>query len=352
MDFRVVSQINDIPAARFDALDAAAGGAGSHARLRQREGDGRWHTRYLCAWDAGLLLAAVPLYRPRFARWSDSWYDPGAWPLSDPYAAACTPGESLLVGGCSGLRSTLHTDPALRDADAFGEVLARIAALAAEEDRGLIFPYLYGDCARALGRAGRGLLEPGVIARDGLLRGFAEPDWEAGIGWRVRRHLNEDRRLIDTVAPAVRFVPWPEAEDLACKLIAAHSGSKNRPDHPEAVRMRYREWDECEGAECLAVVGESANVTGVVAAVVWRDELDLVEIGLDGFEGRERLGVYLDLAFHAPMAYAREHGLRVIRLGVEATLAKSLRGVEIVELYGALASPAATRALAARGPGE
>jgi hypothetical protein len=349
MEFREVSQISDIPADRFDALDPAAGGSGSHARLRQRESDGRWEARYLCCWEDGRLLAAVPLYRPRFGAWPDPWYDPAAWRLPGPQSAACTPRRSLVVGGCSGLRSTLHVDPDLRSSERFAEVLARIARIAAEQDRGLVVPYLYPESAEALVRAGGGRIEPGVIARDGVLRGFDRPDWEAGVGWRVRKHLNEDRRLIAAVQPAVSFLPWSQVEDRACKMIAEHAGSKDRPDHPELVRMRYREWAECEGARCLAITGESANVTGVVAAVVWRDELDLIEIGLDGFQGRERLAVYVDLVFHAPMAYAREHGLRVIRLGVEATLAKSLRGVEIVDLYGAVLPPEATRELAGAG---
>ena len=351
MEFCVTSGIGDIPAREFDALDCAAGAPSCHGRIRQRETDGRWHVRYLRARDADGLQAVVPLFTPRGKSWPDPAYDPRAWGIPDLTADQCLPRTSMLAGGCADLRSTLHVRQQARDSGLLTEILAQIARLAADEGRGLTFPYVYQDTRDALTQAAAGLVTWRLLGREAVLRGVCDPDWETRIGSRSRQYLRRDRRLIAETAITSEVRAWTDiagtaVEDTACELIAAHNVAKGRPDHPEFVRMRFRQWAQCAEVECFAFMANTGVFRGVVAAMVWGDDLEMSEIGLDKGEGPERLAVYVDLVFMQALEFARQRGLQNVRLGPEAERPKTSRGAELSELFGGVITAKDAREIA------
>jgi hypothetical protein len=128
---------------------------------------------------------------------------------------------------------------------------------------------------------------------------------------------------------------------------------KGRPDHPEFVRMRYRDWLRCGQVECVVFTAETPTCSGVMVGVVWNTDLEILEVGLTGEPSPERLAVYLDLLFHQPLRLAWDRGLRDIRLGAEAGTPKASRGAVFQEQFGGVLGVAETRVLAdERGSGE
>jgi hypothetical protein len=120
MRLDIIEHIGDVRPEQFDALDDTAGAAGCHARLRQREADGRWHASYLRWGDGAELRATVPVYSPRGGRWPDSAYDPSTWNLPEEIRQEFASGAGMLVGGCSDRRSGLHMERQPSPAPAWG----------------------------------------------------------------------------------------------------------------------------------------------------------------------------------------------------------------------------------------
>lgn len=333
METALVEDLADAGAAEFDTLDRSAGAAGCYHRLRQRQADRRWVVRYLLATDGGGLAAAVPVCRYRGKAWHSRHYDVTAWPLPGGPRADLIPAACLLVGGCTDGRSSLHVrrdggHPALR------RLVAELAALAAAEDRCLVFPFLTGADRLALTEATGGRVAWTPLRRDAQLRRRGDAGWDASLGSRARGTLRRDRTLIEAAALDRSTHRWPEVADETSALIADHNARKGEPDHPEFARLRYAEWEQCEGVDLVVLRAVADGVTGVLTALVWQDELQLCEIGLTPADRPHRLAAYLDLVFHRPLALARDRGLRTIRVGSAAEVPKRSRGAVFEELYG------------------
>src|SRR5262249_34661327 len=118
-------------------------------------------------------------------------------------------------------------------------------------------------------------------------------------------------------------------------------------DHPEFAAMRYQQWELCPSVRLVVFRAATSGVSGVLTALVWRNDLELYEIGLTGTEGPHRLAVYLSLMFHQPFAFARQEKLNNIRAGTASEVPKSSRGATLRNLYGGVLSAAATARLAA-----
>jgi hypothetical protein len=347
MDISILSDLDSVDAGRFNALDPGCSALCCHGHTLIRENDGRWRVRYLrCVDDAGELAAVIPLYTSKAESWSDPAYDPATWPF-DAAPAALAPSAALLVGGRSDLRSSLHARPDLLASPDLRRVLARVAALAAEEGRGLVLPYLPPASREALTRAGGERISWALLGRAARLRGVTEPDWHARIGSHARATLRKDQRLFDSVPMKVAVRTWPEVEDYACAMFAEHNVGLGSPDHPEIARLRNRELMDCAEVELVVFTCETEHVFAVVAGLVWNGELILHELGLRGDGGeRERLAVYLNLSFHESVRYARERGLRDVLLGMKATATKSSRGCVFEDVYGGVLGVADTGQLA------
>ena len=346
MDIAVIDSIADVAAADFDRLDAAAGAVGSYQRILQREVDGRWQARYLRCLDGDRLTALIPLYTAQGTRWPDPVYDPAGWPLPDSEHEGLEVGSCLLVGSNADLLTGLPVVDELRRPAALRELLTAIARLAADESRGLAFPFFYGDARQAVDRATAGAVSWASLGREGRLEGVDDPGWEASRSRPVRYNLRHDRKLIEAAGIQSSIRTWSEVETPASELIAEHNVRAGGFDHPEFVKLRGQRWDNCPGVEFLVFVGESPDLSGYVTGWVWRDELAVYEIGLSGEDSPERLACYLELVFCRPLQLAQQRGLRRIRLGPTAERIKAGRGADFHELYGGVLDVVAAKHLA------
>jgi hypothetical protein len=342
MDIGLVDSIAGIPSAQFDLLDQTSGVVACHARVQQRELDGRWRVSYVRGTDGGCLRAAVPLYACRSVNWPDPAYDPRTWDLPDEVRKDCVPGRCLLVEGYENRRSGLHVGHSASDPRLLRRVLATAARAAGAQNRCLVFPYVSRAAMTALADASDGRIAWTMFGREGHLRDVSDPGWESRLGSRVRYNLRRDKSLIAAAGVTTTAFPWPAIEDKACELIASHNRRKGHPDHPEFVRMRTHQWASCDSVELVAFIATSRAVTGALTALVWNDELYLYEIGLDGEHGLERRAVYLELVFRQPISFAQSRQLRIIRLGQMAEMVKAGRGAVLEEVYGGVLSFAHT----------
>lgn len=352
MQLREVADLTDFSPEEFDRLDSTAGSAACYERLLQRQADGRWQTTYLAGTDNGQLMALIPLYRCRTRTWPDPAYDPDAWPVKPPEGRDNAPASCLLAGGCTDLRTGWHVRPDALTEPSLGRIVDAIAAIAAGQDRHLVFPYVFPPVKDALDAATGGRISWVTLGEEARLRDVLDAEWEQRLGARVRGVWRRDRRLIAASGAVVAWASWPEAEELASDLIAAHNVRKGQFDHREFVRMRYREWGECQSvrlATFTVSLPARPDIRGVLTALVWQRELELYEIGLSGEPGPERLAAYLTLLFHEPLRYARAHRLPTIRLGLGAQAAKGSRGAEFVTLHGGILDPAGTGPVRADG---
>ena len=345
MELAMVADLTEIPQEAFDALDNSAGAGACYQRLLQRQADMRWSVSYLRAIENGCLKAAVPVYTCRAKAWPHPAYDARTWPLPDDVRDAAAPAECLLVGGCSDGRSSLHVKRTDGQMHGLCALITEIARFAAKEDRCLVFPYLNGASRMALTEATHDAIAWSLLRTEALLRDVSDPGWESSIGSEARGVLRRDRRLIEAAGLSTVVHSLAEIEDEACRLIAEHNVRKGELDHPEFALLRYSEWLECAGAELIVFYATTADVTGVLTAIIWKEELELCEIGLTGRESPQRLAAYLKLVFHMPLEFARARGLRNIRVGFAAETSKRARGAAIEELYGGVLDHAHTRRL-------
>ena len=345
MELAMIADIAEISQEAFDALDKSAGAGACYQRLLQRQADMRWSVSYLRAIENGCLTAAVPVYACRAKAWPHPAYDVRTWRLPDDVRDAAGPAGCLLVGGCSDGRSSLHVKRTDGQMHGLRTLIAEIARVAAERDRCLVFPYLDGATRMALTEATQDAIAWSPLRTEALLLDVSDIGWESSIGSKARGVLRRDRRLIAAADLSTAVRSWTEIEDEACELIAEHNVRKGERDHPEFARLRYREWLECAGAELIVFHATAADVTGVLTAIIWDEELELCEIGLTGRESPRRLAAYLKLVFHMPLELARTRGLVNIRVGFAAEASKRARGAAMEELYGGVLDHVHTRGL-------
>ena len=372
-DQLLVDSIAGVPADAFDCLDTSAGAAGCYHRLRQREMDGRWQVAYALQGPADAPTAVLPGYIRRGVDWPDPAYDISAWtrPLyltvpggspsgphdgshrelhgelpsgSDLGPATLAADQCVFIGGCADLRSALHLGPADRTQTGASRLLAAFAR--ANPGRFLVFPYLYRADRDLVDDATGGRCWWTLLGRESYFPRLTEPDREAGLGSRVRGVLRHDRRLIASAGLVAAVTDWSDAPADTAELIAAHNTRKGSPDHPEFVALRHDQWADCPSVRVVVFSVRSGSVRGVLSALVWRDQLELAEVGLAGPDGPVRLACYLDLLFHQPIRFAAAHGLTAIRAGLAAEVPKKSRGARLREVYGGVLGPADTARLA------
>lgn len=326
MRFETLGSLRDLDAREFDRLDASCGPVGSHARLVQLERDYRWSTEYLCAWENGTLLAAVPLYRLRKGAWPDPTYDPATWG-SDQRPV---PSDSTVVGGRSGLLSSLHLAPAVRGTRRHLRLIEELVTR--ESRRSLLLPFLPPGELRSwqevLGPR-LSCLDLGADARfDGHLAGEAPTR-------RVRQALGADQRMADKYGLTTSVRTWAQVRADAASLIAANSQARGLPDAEQLVDFRVRQWEACDGVRVVVLTAQAHGEQGIVVCVVWRDWIDLQEAGLTGEHSDLRRTLYAQLLFHLPVRFAAEHGgIRHLRAGLKAEQPKAIRGASFVPLAG------------------
>jgi hypothetical protein len=327
MRFQTLASLRDFDAHEFDRLDASCGPVGSYSRLVQLERDYRWSTEYLCARESGLLLAAIPLYRLKKGAWPDPSYDPATWGLDQLTA----PGDITVVGGRSGLLSSLHVASTIsgtwRHIRLIEELLRR------ESRMSLLLPFL---TERELG-PWEGVLGPRLERQ--VLGADARFDHQLSgetLSRKVRQTLQRDRRMVERYDVESSVRTWSEVSSFAAGLIAHNNRAKGLPDAEQLVDFRVRQWEACEGVSVVVLTAKAHGERGVIVCVIWRDWIDLQEIGITGIQSDVRRTLYAQLLFHLPVQLARQRGgVRHIRAGLRAERAKAIRGASFIPLAGA-----------------
>jgi hypothetical protein len=331
MRFQALASLRDLGAQEFDRLDVSCGPVGCHSRLLQLERDHRWSTEYLCAYEGSTLVAAVPLYRLKVSAWPDPSYDPASWGLDQPLP----PAEVTVVGGRSGLLSSLHiasdVSATWRHVRLIEELLAR------EPRRSLLLPFLTENQLQPWKETlGSGLKHQvfGADARfDRPLAAAALPD--TALPRKVRQTLNADQRMAERFGVESAVRTWSEVRSFAAGLIARNNRAYGLPDAEQLVDFRIRQWEACEGVSVVVLTASALGEHGVTVGVIWRDWMDLQEMGLTGDPSAVRRTLYAQLLFHLPIRLARQHGgVKHIRAGLKAEQPKAIRGASFVPLTG------------------
>ncbi|HET9896498.1 MAG TPA: hypothetical protein VFQ44_16345 [Streptosporangiaceae bacterium] len=326
MRFQALDSLRTIDAQEFDQLDASCGPVGSYSRLIQLERDYRWSTEYLCARESGMLLAVVPLYRLRKGAWPDPSYDPATWGLDQPAA----PDEVTVVGGRSGLLSSLHVASAVNGTRRHIRLVEELVTRPSRS--ALLLPFLaegqLEPWQEVLGRS----LECRVLGADARFDRHLAGDKDAR---KVRQTLHRDQRMAGRYGVESSARTWSEVRSFAAGLIAQGNRAKGLPDAEQLVDFRVRQWEACEGACVVVLTARAQGEHGVVVCVIWRDWIDLQELGLTGTPSDLRRTLYAQLLFHLPVRLARQcGGIRHIRAGLKAEQAKAIRGASFVPLAG------------------
>ncbi|MER5570654.1 hypothetical protein ABT083_31365 [Streptomyces goshikiensis] len=340
------SAIGDFDQKEFDSLDTTAGIASSYHRLRQKEQDARWLTSYLGWFEEDRMRAAVPVYRCRTQSWPDKLYDPRSWNLLGDAGGGCSPGNSLLVGGCADRRTGFHVDAVARTPARLRSLLVELARHAVDEGRSLVFPYMYTDARNALSAATEDTIVWAALERESHIFGLSDPQWESTLPSKVRNTLRRDQRKIADVPMTVSEAPWCEIETWAAELIAEHNSLKGEPDRSEFVSFRYFDWQQNPAVDLMALTAQSPGLRGVQTVLLWEDEMEVYEVGLPGEDSDERFALYVNLLFHLPIQYARSRGIDHIRLGLRAETPKAARGAVFEDLHCGVLGPAETKRLA------
>lgn len=325
MRFQTLESLRDLDADEFDRLDVSCGPVGSHSRLVQLERDYRWSTEYLCAREGGKLLAAVPLYRLKKGAWPDPSYDPAMWGLDQ----LTPPSETTIVGGRSGLLSNLHVASAVSGTSRHVRLIEEL--LTRESRLSLLLPFLtesdLGPWRKVLG-SDLACQALGADARfDRYLAGEAVPR-------KVRQTLERDLRMAERYGVESSVRTWSEVSSFAAGLIAHDSRAKGLPDAEQLVDFRVRQWEACEDVCVVVLTAEAHGERGIVVCVIWRDWVDLQEMGITGTPSDVRRTLYALLLFHLPVQLAGQSGVRHIRAGLRAEQAKAIRGASFIPLAG------------------
>jgi hypothetical protein len=311
----------------FDGLGASIGPVGSGARLSRLEEDARWSAEYHRVSLGGRLIGVIPVFTCRARSWPN--------PLYVPVRPHIAPAHCVLVGGRDGMASSLHLTPKARSEDMFPLIIGRLADIYRRRSQLLAFPFCPIEELEAVKRSDLSL-DVRMEGRDARLDALFG-DWPHTLRSKARSTLRHDAVEASQLGVTTRIGAWAEVADWAAPLIADHNRLKGFADHPRLVDHRVRQWERCEGMETLAFTAATAETAAVLVAVVWREWMDLQEIGLPPGSGLVRRCLYAQLIAHLPLAAGSERGVRWLRAGAEATMAKAARGATFQHIGSGLA---------------
>ncbi|HEX6473257.1 MAG TPA: hypothetical protein VF069_29465 [Streptosporangiaceae bacterium] len=317
----VTDSLDGVGADDLFALDGTVGALGSRGRLVQHSQDPRWTPRYVVVRDGGRLRAALPIFLGNGTQWSDQIHNPEDWGYHQPLV----PDKSALVGGRLEIRGSLRCAD---EPDVIAAVTDALSAIPELRGRELFFGYLPPDqrrIAEAIFGPVTWLAEyddftyPEEVIR-GSLMDLPQP---------VRYTIRHGERKAAELGIVAEVTPWRDYEGDACELIAAHNERKGQTDHPELVRYRMDRWDECDEVTVLvAHASRDGAAGGAVTLLLFRDEVEVYEVGLP--EQDDRHTFYIHLTFNEPRRIARDQGCAVVRAGLGAPQPKRIRGARAV----------------------
>lgn len=322
-------------ASYFDELDNDIGPVGSCARLLSLENDSRWEVRYHKFTHSGDPVAVVPVYRRRTKDWLNPLYTPDFPGQQD---SPVPPRLCAMVGGRDGLLSSLHVREDARQLDVYRSILSKLSAAYREQGMRLYFPHFRVPELDLISAASDAPLWRKLTGEDARLdRLFGE--WQ---DLRKKQRATLRRDAVDSARLGLETAvcSWVEAADYAAPLIAGHHQAKGSPEHSLLVDRRIKQWEQCPEFEVMIFTARAKDVRGVLVALIWRDWMELLDIGLSPGHSEARRCVYAQLIAHLPAATGKERGLKKLRVGMTARMAKAVRGAFFFDVESALTPPA------------
>jgi hypothetical protein len=322
LSVEVADDLDGVGADELFDLDRNLGAAGCLGRLVQHSADPRWVPRYVIVRDGPLLLAMVPIFLGVGKQWSDQIHSPQRWGHVEP----ALPANSALIGGRLEIRGSLCCAD---EPEVIRMVADGCASINELRGRDLFFGYL-DEHQQALAEAVFGPVKWLAEYED-----FVYPDEVvqgplASLPRNVRQTIRHSERQVAEHQISVQTSLWTEYHGNACDLIADHNIRKGVVDHPALVRYRMEQWNDCEEVTALVVHAVADGMDGAVTLLLYRDEMEVYEIGLPGQEDVRRRALYACLTFHEPRRVARSRALTKIRAGLGAARPKQLRGARAV----------------------
>lgn len=320
----ITDNLDDVDPDELFQLDETVGALGCHGRLVQASNDPRWEPRYVVVRDGSRLCAALPIYLGQGEQWSDQIHSPAAWGHPEPPSAE----KSALIGGRLEIRGSMRCQ---ESPEVLRAVSDAVAALPELRGRSLFLGYLdprQQRLAEELFGPMEWLAEyEDFLYPESVVRGTTDEQPA-----KVRHNIRADERQMAQHGITVEAVPWRDYRGNACELIAAHNNRMQTMDHPALARYRMDQWDDCPEVSVAVLHARAGDEEGVLTVLLFRDELEVYEIGLPDRDQSSpaRRALYTCLIFHAPRQVAREHGLRRVRAGLTAATPKRLRGAETV----------------------
>lgn len=322
-------------APHFDELDDDIGPVGSRARLLSLERDSRWEVCYHRFAQGADPVAVVPVYRRRTKKWLNPLYTPS---FPGQHDSPIPPELCVVVGGVDGLLSSLHVRHDLRQPGIYRAIMSSLSTVYRERGMYLYFPHFRSTELDLISAALGAPLERRLTGADARLDRLFD-DWGQSLRSKQRATLRRDAADSKRLGIETTVCSWADAADHAAVLIAGHHHAKGSPEHPALVDRRIRQWEQCSEFEVLVLKAHADDVQGVLVALIWRDWMDLLEIGLTHGHGEMRRCVYAQLAAHLPAAIGKARGLKKLRAGPESQAAKAARGAFFYNVESGLAPP-------------
>jgi hypothetical protein len=316
----VADRLDEVGADELFALDGTLGALGSRGRLVQHTGDPRWEARYVVARDDGRLVAAVPVFLGHGGQWSDQIHQPADW----GYPGAPMQEKSGLVGGRLEIRGSLRCDDDPDVLRAVGD-----ACRAEVSGREIFFGY-FDERQQRLAEAMFGPVEWLVRYEDFDYPPEVVQGELADLPRDVRQSIRAGERKVAQFGIETAVMPWAEYEGSGCDLIAAQNKRKGIADHAALVGYRLDQWSECDEVSVYLAHATTGDEAGAVSLLVYRDEIEVYEVGLPDGNGPFRRTLYSSLTFDEPRRLAQELGLTKVRAGLGAAQPKRIRGAQPV----------------------
>jgi hypothetical protein len=166
----------------------------------------------------------------------------------------------------------------------------------------------------------------------------------------VRQSIRAGERKIAEFGIEASVVPWSDYSGSGCALIAAQNKRKGMVDHAALVGYRLGLWDECDDVSVYMAHATMGEDEGAASFLVYRNEVEVYEVGLPEGDGPARQTLYSCLTFHEPRRLAQELGLLKVRAGLGAAQPKKIHGAQgVVRGCGRIQLPGCGRSKGAGG---
>ncbi|MGW6722771.1 GNAT family N-acetyltransferase [Streptomyces sp. NPDC054995] len=328
MILTLVTDIGDVPAARWDTLSAQAGLYLSHRWLAAQQQDPTARAHYALVHDDGHLVAAAPLYVV------DT--EPNDLYRVHELLPGRAPARTLLAGARRGYLNAPLLHPLLTPArrrEALDRLVTAAGTLAAAENAVPWWLYVSDEAAAELADACG--TKPVQLNQDARipLPGTTFDDYLAALPSKRRVTIRRERRAFAEAGYERRTLRLSECADTAGALAAQLQARHGHPADPAVMAAILH--DQAEGMADSGTVHAAFTGRHMVAFSLAYHHAGTVWLRSTGYDYARLRGAheYFNLVYYLPIEDAYAHGATALHLGMESLRAKVLRGATASPLW-------------------